>query len=610
MRRVLLALALVVATLPAWATPAQALPTFTFDGRGWGHGVGLSQYGARAMAVAGQSVDQILSYYYSGVTLRPITETLPVDHYLVTDPDPLWIGLRQNQTVLPFQLVGGAAGLCKANDGEGVCPTQFAQPGESWDFRTLGGGLCQFFRGGVAVGNPGTCEASITWDLQPSVQVVFSDSGASYARGTLRIRPAGTAAFHVVLETPIESYLYGLGEMPSDWPAAALQAQVVAARTYALRQAIRWGAEPNLDSGRRAACWCQLYGSVVDQNYAGYSKETAQYGANWVAAVDATAGRLISHPLAADLTVIIGYYSSSSGGMTESNVTGLGQTTLLPYLQSVNDPWSLDPFNPFANWTDPVTATDAASGLGLDSVTTMQITAWNPSGSVASVQVAGTLAGTVQSLTKTGRQIKSALGLRSSWFSVSAAETFFPPFKDDEGSVHEADIVSIWERSITQGCAADLYCPAETVTRWQMALFLTRLQTAAGFAIPPPAPQGFADIGLLPQAYQDAINQLKVMGITQGTSATTYAPDAVVTRWQMALFLTRLMSMDGLPLPDGSSQGYADIGHLSADSQRAVNQLRQLGVTVTDGAFEPDLKLPRDQMASFLARTLLRVDPL
>jgi SpoIID/LytB domain protein len=398
--------------------------------------------------------------------------------------------------------------------------------------------------------------------------------------------------------------------MPSDWPAAALQAQVVAARTYALRQAIRWGAEPNLDSGRRAACWCQLYGSVVDQNYVGYSKETAQYGANWVAAVDATAGRLISHPLAADLTVIIGYYSSSSGGMTESNVTGLGQTTLLPYLQSVNDPWSLDPFNPFANWTDPVTPTDAASGLGLDSVTTMQITAWNPSGSVASVQVAGTLGGTVQSLTKTGRQIKSALGLRSSWFSVSAAETFFPPFKDDEGSVHEADIVSIWERSITQGCAADLYCPAETVTRWQMALFLTRLQTAAGFAIPPPAAQGFADIGLLPQAYQDAINQLKVMGITQGTSATTYAPDAVVTRWQMALFLTRLMSMDGLPLPDGSSQGYADIGHLSADSQRAVNQLRQLGVTVTDGAFEPDLKLPRDQMASFLARTLLRVDPL
>jgi len=66
-RRVLLALALVVATLPAWATPAQALPTFTFDGRGWGHGVGLSQYGARAMAVAGQSVDQILGYYYSGV---------------------------------------------------------------------------------------------------------------------------------------------------------------------------------------------------------------------------------------------------------------------------------------------------------------------------------------------------------------------------------------------------------------------------------------------------------------------------------------------------------------------------------------------------------------
>jgi hypothetical protein len=114
----------------------------------------------------------------------------------------------------------------------------------------------------------------------------------------------------------------------------------------------------------------------------------------------------------------------------------------------------------------------------------------------------------------------------------------------------------------------------------------------------------FADIAELPAEYQTAINQLSRLGVTQGTSPTTFDPGATVTRRQMALFLTRLLTVEGVVLPDGLAQGFVDIGHLSLEQQTAINQLRQMSVTVQDGEYHPDVIMPRDQMASFLARTL------
>ena len=186
---------------------------------------------------------------------------------------------------------------------------------------------------------------------------------------------------------------------------------------------------------------------------------------------------------------------------------------------------------------------------------------------------------------------------------------FNPPFRDDEGSIHESDITAISEAAITKGCGPELYCPGGTVTRWQMALFLTRFHSVAGFGLPDGSDQAFNDIGELPVEYQTAINQLSQLGITQGTSATAFDPSATVTRWQMALFLTRLLQAEGVALPDGSDQGFSDIVDLPLDRQTAINQLRQINVTNVDGEYHPDLKLPRDQMASFLARSLRIVLP-
>jgi hypothetical protein len=183
-----------------------------------------------------------------------------------------------------------------------------------------------------------------------------------------------------------------------------------------------------------------------------------------------------------------------------------------------------------------------------------------------------------------------------------------PPFRDDEGSIHEDDIGRIFDAGITLGCAPDLYCPSGTVTRWQMALFLTRLHTAAGFLLPDSADRGFQDIGDLSPAQQQAINQLAQLGITRGKTPTSFDPAGTVTRWQMALFLTRFLSQAGVVLPDGSGQGFLDIAELTVEQQTAINQLRQMNITLQDVEYHPSLELPRDQMASFLARSLTTIE--
>lgn len=74
------------------ATPVQAqeeAASFVIDGSGWGHGVGLSQYGARAMAATGSSVDQVINQYYEGVAIQQVADVLGPAHWMNADPDPL-----------------------------------------------------------------------------------------------------------------------------------------------------------------------------------------------------------------------------------------------------------------------------------------------------------------------------------------------------------------------------------------------------------------------------------------------------------------------------------------------------------------------------------------
>ncbi len=159
---------------------------------------------------------------------------------------------------------------------------------------------------------------------------------------------------------------------------------------------------------------------------------------------------------------------------------------------------------------------------------------------------------------------------------------------------------------IALGTSSTTFSPNSSVPRWQMALFLVRSAAALGQTLPNGASQGFTDITGFDGATQTAINQLKQMGITTGTSPTTFGPNGTVPRWQMALFLTRLLVRVGVVLPNGASQGFGDISGFDSVTQAAINQLRQLGISLgtTPTTFAPNLEVTRWQMALFLARVL------
>ena len=103
-----------------------------------------------------------------------------------------------------------------------------------------------------------------------------------------------------------------------------------------------------------------------------------------------------------------------------------------------------------------------------------------------------------------------------------------------------------------------------------------------------------------------AVDCLKYYGIVNGTTDTTYSPADSVTRWQMALFLTRTLDVANTTLPTGADQGFTDISGKSAEIQLAINQLKQLGITTgtTATTYSPDSNVSRQEMALFIERTL------
>ena len=122
------------------------------------------------------------------------------------------------------------------------------------------------------------------------------------------------------------------------------------------------------------------------------------------------------------------------------------------------------------------------------------------------------------------------------------------PFGDLVGfSKETADAVDcLVYHDVTEGVAPGLFAPSETVSRWQMALFLVRSLDAAGVDLPDGADQGFVDVaGLSPEALL-AVNRLAQLGVTNGVGPGVFDPSGVVSRWQMALFLVRWLDVAGV----------------------------------------------------------------
>jgi len=355
---------------------AVAASTVVLTGHGWGHGMGMSQWGAYGYSEHGWSAAQILRHYYPGTTIG--TQTSPPVRVLVSGPD---VRVRLGSAT-PWHVVDARGTSLALAGGSFVLPASL---------RVAGRKLVSPLR------------------FTPGASPVEA-AGRPY-RGGLLVVSDGTK-LQVVNTVGMESYLEGVvgEEMPSSWPLVALEAQAVAARSYALFQ---------LEDVVTASPFA-LYSDTRSQVYAGIDGESAAVRA----AVRATAHEVVLYHGKVAMTE----YSSSSGGQTVSAAEAVG--TAVPYLLSVPDPY--DTLSPFHDWGPIlISAASAGSALGLDGPLVDLETVRGPSRHVETA----TAVGPTGRLTLSGSQIEADLGLRSTWFEVGWLSLTGPPAPVPFGAV-------------------------------------------------------------------------------------------------------------------------------------------------------------------------------
>jgi peptidoglycan hydrolase-like amidase len=625
---------LVVATLVAvlaLGSPAAASddsePTITFFGGGWGHGIGLSQYGAYGRAVAGHSYEEILAHYYAGTTLRPIDDFL-------ADQVKVRVDVRSSIAVsTPLSQVGswevevfaGATAI-----GTSTRPITAAWNGSRWTatFTDPGTGVTTDLCDGKAA-----CAGSaLAIALGPSERVVLEqfENGPNlgeYRSGRIVLHPASVAtakgmpgrcgsgtSFCVVHDVGFDEYIYGIQEVPTSWPAAAMAAQAVAARSYA---ASRITAR-NASSGWREPF--DVYEDTNDQVYTGFARSGACGG--WCAAVDSTNRNVVTYGGAVAET----FYSSSNGGYSAEPQDVWAGGSPRPYLRATPDEFDGNSANPNAarvyeysvadvsrwlnSYSDPITGDQ----LHVGTVGSIEIEA-PPSGRVtyASVVIHGTAKSTsVEGRVVNGSVVGGPYGfrfysalregcladgrpqnecLKSTNFTVQSVNPFVDVGYDD---YFYLPVQWMTAEGITKGVAPAVFGPQQTNNRAQLATFLWRFAGEPA----PAAPSGFRDV----QAgsfYEDAVAWMKESGITTGTSPTLFSPNGTVTRAQAAAFLWRFA---GEPASD-QPIAFTDVRDGTYYTE-AVRWMVEFGITTgtTATTFAPNEVLTRGQIATFLWR--------
>ncbi len=412
------------------ANPVQVPAAFTITGSGFGHGVGMSQYGAQGMGLEGYNAAEILTHYYKGTTVDPVV--LPAKYIRVgLLQDEVFIAVRGEK--VPGKSTGGAFNIVI----DALAPISI-NPGVAATFTTVKG-KTTVTSNGVVLG--AGLKIALKWvnaDTVIHIKSGVSAEAAASRLGTLSCAPnacsnryrygnleisSGTfddsVADLVVVNTLrlSDQYLYGLGEVPSSWSEAAMQAQAIAGRSYAVKK-----------TSTRNGCACQIYATTLDQAFVGYSKEVATSGKRWVAAVKAT---IVDGSTAFVVrykdSIISTYYSSSTGGKSQPTSEVWGSA--FPYLVSVDDHWSQDPrvYNSNSAWTDTVDQKTLvtklqAQGVDIADVESMTVTGNYPSGGVSRLNLSDSAGNITTLVIAPGRQItpdelRGVFGTKSSYIS-------------------------------------------------------------------------------------------------------------------------------------------------------------------------------------------------
>lgn len=360
---------------PAFAASTPAT-TLYVSGGGYGHGIGMSQYGAYGYALHGWTYQQILAHYYTGTAL----------------------GKTNSAQTVRVLLGSGTAAFAGATH----IGNKSLNPSLTYDVVPLANGSLKIVNqsSGKAVG---TFSAPLT-AVGPSP---LSLAGLGAYRGSLEFRPNGSGGIYTVNVVGLDDYVQGVvaAEMPSTWSAQALDAQAVAARTYAITTDVSGG-------------FYNLYPDTRSQMYRGVAAETAATDA----AVAATSGQIVTYNGAPAVT----YFFASSGGYTENVEDAWPGATPDPWLRGVSDPYDGAGGDPYHHWTRQMSLATAAKDLGKlvkGKLVGIKVTKSGASPRIMSANVIGT-GGTVS---VSGSQLEGAFGLLSTWAAFTTISSSVSP---------------------------------------------------------------------------------------------------------------------------------------------------------------------------------------
>ena len=405
MKRVIAFFMLLTFSSLASASADSATPIeFRFIGSGYGHGVGMSQIGARGQALEGKSAIDILKYYYQGADVTPYPDNALIRVSLAN--------LIQNITFTVANGKGNFA-LYQGDIAPGDNPEPIGRytPDFTAQFTNFAGAVIPTLSSPTSKMAPFNAAPAWTlrWDTSTVIAITNNGVATQYKYGQIVIKSIANAVTSYLAVTNTlrlhDEYLWGIGEVPSSWPAAALEAQVIASRTFALTRLSRI----------RPECDCNIYNTITDQNFAGYAKEQEPiYGAKWKEAVNRT---FSDENSALTLTIqgrpIFSYFFSSSGGTT-LDIRDVWGGPGVSYLVSAPDPWSMNTAlnSRYVSWSRYVPQSVMAAAFLLPDVASYTIDKRSPSGSITSITA---ISSTGQKSTLTGEVFRSRTRLPSPW---------------------------------------------------------------------------------------------------------------------------------------------------------------------------------------------------
>lgn len=314
--------------------PAPASGAWTVDGRAWGHGRGMSQWGAQGAALQGRSADEILAFYYPGTTAGSVAgQYVNVSLTTFTPTTTVTVWSPENRSIRMGPLNG------EVLLGPGRWTVTVSGQTVTAQRRSTAGGPVTETRTYT-----GTLRFESLSEYGMVIAPGVNDTTGRWYRGDLRIVPTSGTGFNVTNSLPMEEYLKSVvpRESPASWAAAALQAQAVAARSYAWHKVTN--GNPLCDTTS-----CQVYYGKGVANAAGSLTESYE-DPRTDAAIAATSGRIQNWGGAVAFTE----FSSSNGGWTTPSA--------LPYQVSKADPWSgTAPGDNKTRWVNTLSVATVAS---------------------------------------------------------------------------------------------------------------------------------------------------------------------------------------------------------------------------------------------------------